>query len=93
MTRIIGTLHKDQYTVMIISLSFLGILRNVSDKFLEKNKTHILQSVTVSKNRADYETMCKNIVEPRRPQITIWHMRLVCWIPKATNTLRILNTD
>ena len=29
--------------------------------------------------------MWKNIVEPDRPQITIWCMRITCWIPKATN--------
>jgi hypothetical protein len=23
---------------------------------------------------------------PGRPQMTIWHMRIVCWIPKSTNT-------
>ena len=27
----------------------------------------------------------KNIVEPGRPQMTIWHMRTACWIPLATN--------
>jgi len=30
--------------------------------------------------------MLKNIVEPGRPQMTIWHMRISCWICKATNT-------
>jgi len=30
--------------------------------------------------------MWKNIVEPEWPQITIWSMRITCWIPKATNT-------
>ena len=25
-------------------------------------------------------------VEPERPQITIWRMRIACWIPTATNT-------
>ena len=31
--------------------------------------------------------MCKNIVvEPDRPQMTIWRMRIACWIPKATDT-------
>jgi len=30
--------------------------------------------------------MWKNIVERGRPQMTIWHMRIACWIPKATNT-------
>jgi hypothetical protein len=28
----------------------------------------------------------KNIVEPGRPQMTIWHMHFACWVPKATNT-------
>ena len=37
-------------------------------------------------NRADYEIMWKNIVQPSRPQMTIWRMRLLCWIPKATYT-------
>jgi len=30
--------------------------------------------------------MWKNTVGPGRPQITIWHMRIACWIPQATNT-------
>jgi hypothetical protein len=30
--------------------------------------------------------MRTNIVEPDRPQMTIWRMRVACWIPKATNT-------
>ena len=30
--------------------------------------------------------MWKNIVQPDRPQMTIWRMRIACWIPKATNT-------
>ena len=30
--------------------------------------------------------MWKNIVERDRPQMTIWRMRIACWIPKATNT-------
>ena len=39
-----------------------------------------------SENRAVYEIMWKNIVEPGRPQMTIWRMRIACWIPKAKNT-------
>jgi hypothetical protein len=30
--------------------------------------------------------MWKNTEERDRPQMTIRHMRSVCWIPKATNT-------
>jgi hypothetical protein len=28
--------------------------------------------------------MWKNIVEPDRAQMTVWRMRIACWIPKAT---------
>jgi predicted deacetylase len=34
-------------------------------------------------NRAVYEIMSKNVVEPDTTQITIWR-RVVCWISKAT---------
>jgi hypothetical protein len=37
-------------------------------------------------NRAVYEIMWKNTVEPDRPQTAVWRMRFACWIPKATNT-------
>jgi len=30
--------------------------------------------------------MWKNVVEPDRQQNTIWHMRIACSLPKATNT-------
>jgi hypothetical protein len=32
-----------------------------------------------------FEIMWKNSVEPGRPQMTIWCMHIVCWIPKARN--------
>jgi hypothetical protein len=34
-------------------------------------------------NRAVYEKMWEIIVERGRPQMTIWRMRIVCWVPKA----------
>ena len=37
-------------------------------------------------NRAVYEMMWKGIAEPDKPQMTVWHMRIACWIPKATGT-------
>jgi len=37
-------------------------------------------------NRVVYEIIWKNIVERGRPQVTVWRMRIACWIPKATNT-------
>jgi len=37
-------------------------------------------------NHTIYEIMWKNIVESGRPEVTIWHMCIVCYIPKATYT-------
>jgi hypothetical protein len=37
-------------------------------------------------NRAVYEIMWKNIVDPGREHMTIWRMRMAYWISKATNT-------
>jgi len=55
-------------------------------KVVENIKTHILCSVTIFENRAVYEIKCKNTVEPGKPQMTVWRMRIICWIPEATNT-------
>ena len=30
--------------------------------------------------------MWKSMVQPDRPQMTIWHMRIACWILKSTDT-------
>ena len=53
---------------------------------VEEIKTHILCSITFLENRAVYVITWKNITERGRPHMTIWCMRIVCWIPKATNT-------
>jgi hypothetical protein len=50
--------------------------------FVEKIKTHILCSVTFFfflEIRAVYEIMWKNIVEPVRPQIAVWRLRIVMY--------------
>jgi len=42
LTRIMGTLHEDQYSFFIISPSFLLSIRNVSDKSSKENQnTHL----------------------------------------------------
>jgi len=41
-----NTLHEDQYTFVIISRSVLLRMRNVSNKIVEKFKTHTLRSLT-----------------------------------------------
>jgi len=62
-------------------------MRNVSDGSLDKIKTHIFMfSNFFCENRAVYDIMWKNIVERGRLGMTIWSMRIACWLPKATNT-------
>jgi len=52
---------------------------------VQKIKTHFVFSDFFF-NRTVYETMGENIVQLGRPQMTIWRMRIACWITKATNT-------
>jgi len=68
-------LLEDLCTFMITSRSESLGTRNISE-VLGKNQTHILRSVTFFENRAVYETMWKNIVEPGRPRIRIWRIRI-----------------
>ena len=51
-----------------------------------KNTHFMCSKCYFSKNRAVYETVCKNIVESDRPRMTMWRMRIACWVPKATKT-------
>jgi hypothetical protein len=77
MTRITATLYEDQYT-FLISCSVLLKKRNVSDKSCRENKKHMMGSITFFENRAVCGIMWKNIVQPGRPQSTIWLMH-VAW--------------
>ena len=78
-----GTLHEGQRIFIIIR----RLKRNVSDKSCRENQnTHFMFNNLVTENRAVYEIMWKNTVQPGRPQIKIWRMHIACWIPKATNT-------
>jgi hypothetical protein len=47
-------------------------------KVVEKIKIHILCSTTFSENRAFYEIMSKNMVEPWTPQMAKWRLRSPC---------------
>ena len=57
-------------------------------KVVQKIETRIflLNKFFFPENRAVCEVRWKNVVERGRPQMTIWRMRIACWIPKATNT-------
>ena len=73
---------------IIISHSFLLRMRNMSDGFVEKIKTHFMcndlspppHPLPPPKNP------WRNTVEPYRSQMTAQHMHITCWICKATNT-------
>ena len=56
-------------------------------KVVEKIKTRILLSITFFfENCAFNKIKWKNIARPGRPQMTIWRMRIACWVPKSTYT-------
>ena len=71
LTRIMGTLHENLCTFMVLSRLILVRKKNVSQKFAEKLKTHISCIKTFSENRAAYEITWKNDREPDRPQVSL----------------------
>jgi hypothetical protein len=74
----------------IISRSVLLRMRNASGKRCRENRnTFYIQFFF--EYRTVYEIMWKNIIEPDWPQMTIWRMRIPCWVPKAKYTLGICN--
>jgi len=59
----------------------------VSDKYCRRTRQHTFYvQQFFLENVAVYGIMWKNTVERGRPQMTIWRMRIACWIPKTTNT-------
>jgi hypothetical protein len=88
LARITVTVPEDLYTVLIMPRLALLTTRNVSEEICREKQNTILYSITYFfDNPAMYEVMCKKkIVQPDRPQMTIWRMRIACWIPKATDT-------
>jgi hypothetical protein len=66
---------------------------NVSGKREEIQKTNLMFNNTVFffENRALYKIMLKNILQLDSSQIILWRMRIACWVPKATNTVRIFH--
>jgi len=45
----------------------------------------MLNKVFFLENRVFYYILWKNIVGPAKQHMTVWHMRIGCWIPKVTN--------
>jgi hypothetical protein len=67
---------------MIISCLIPFRTRNISDKRCTGSQnTHFKFNNFFFENLAVEEVTWKNIVEPVRPKMTIWSMRIACWIP------------
>jgi hypothetical protein len=78
------TLHEDVFTFMTISRGILLRMGNVLDKGRRENQnTHFMFSDFFPENRALFEIMSKNVVEPERQLMTTWRC-VECWIIKAT---------
>ena len=70
------------------SLNFFLQWEMFQTKVVEELKTHILCQITLfPENRAVYGIMWENTVERGKPQMTIWRMRIACWIPNTTNAI------
>ena len=82
-----GTLHEDLWTFMIMSRGIFLRMRNVSDKICRENQnTHFMFNKFFSENRAVYEIIWKNIIEPDRTHDNIiLRMRFASRLTKATN--------
>jgi hypothetical protein len=52
--------------------------------FVDKIKHTFYSQKPFPKNHAVYEIICKNMVQPDRPQMTIYYG--ACWINMATDT-------
>jgi hypothetical protein len=61
-------------------------MKNVPNKCRENQNTLFVCINFFLKIVLVYEIIWKNILECGRTQLTIWGMRIVCWIPEATNT-------
>jgi hypothetical protein len=85
MTGITGPLHEDQYTFMILSCSVLLRAGNVPYSSC-REKTHISFWLTFLRKSCRLWEIVKKISDPLRPHMTIWHICIACWVPKATHT-------
>jgi len=55
-------------------------------KHRENQNMHFMFCNFFSKSGAVIEVMWKYMVELDRCQMTIWRMRIACWVHRATNT-------
>ena len=59
---------------------------NVSDKSCRENQNTFYIHKRFPENCPICEIMWQNFVQPDRPQMKIWRMRIACCVPKAADT-------
>jgi hypothetical protein len=73
----------DTYSFIISRLVLLRI-RNTSDNFVDKIKTHTLCSITLFFEKSVIcEIMWKNILQQDKPELTIWRKRIAYQRPQT----------
>ena len=78
--------NKSRYQVASCWLFILSCRQTWNTHFMSNN-------FFPPENWVVYKTMWKNFVERGRPQMTIWRMRIACWIPNGYKcTYRLCNT-
>jgi len=87
----IGQEWRVLYMTTNIHFSHISPCSSWDEKYFRQNcrqnhSTHFVVNDFFFENSTVYEMQCKNILQPDRPQVTIWCMRIACWITKATNT-------
>lgn len=78
-----GTLNTDQYIFLFIPCSFLPESHNCFRQRCTENRTHNICSF---RTRSVYEITWNDAVQPDRAQGKAWRTRIICQIPKATDT-------
>ena len=86
LAKVTDTWHEDLCTFIMICRLILLRMTNVSDKFLEKIKTHVLCSVSVFWKSCRLWDSVEKYYRPGQSTDDIRRMRFACWITKATNT-------
>jgi hypothetical protein len=75
LARIEGALHEDRYTLLSFIAHFLLTWEMLQEKIWRENQNTCFMSNTFFffENRAIYEMMWKNIVQPDMPQMSVAH--------------------
>jgi hypothetical protein len=83
-----GALQEDVSTFITASRWIFLRTRNISDKDVEKIKTHILRSVEFlpRKSCLVWDNVEKCCTARQATDDTIWRMPFACWITKARDT-------